>query len=93
MSLRPFRWLPFKGSRHAIRRELVAGDVDKTLCGVPLTVPRDCSSNVQRCWPTCAACDAAWRRFEGIPLFPRQEHDGGSARQKKPQGASSGSRS
>jgi len=92
MGARPFRWLPLAGSRHAIRCELVAGDVDKTLCGVPLTVPRGCSSNVQWCWPTCAACDAAWRRFEGIPLFPRQEVEGGSARRKATQVAKSGSR-
>ncbi|GAA3854006.1 hypothetical protein GCM10022243_19470 [Saccharothrix violaceirubra] len=66
---RRFRWLPHDGGRHAVPVELVAGADGATLCGLAVTVP---STSPPRhphgCWPTCPACDTAWRRAEGIPL-------------------------
>ncbi|MFB9598262.1 zinc finger protein [Saccharothrix longispora] len=73
---RPFRWLPHAGWRHAVDIELVAYDQAATLCGEELVIPAARPTKQEWCWPTCAACDAAWRAAEGILPFPRQ---GGAA--------------
>jgi hypothetical protein len=71
MSARRFRWFPHDGGRHAILDELAVGDDGNTLCGLPITVPRDPPPrHPDGCWPTCAPCDLAWREFEGIRPFP-----------------------
>lgn len=79
---RAFRWLPHAGRRHAIRAELVARDEGDTLCGVPLVVPPAPPHYAQWCWPTCEACDQAWRAHEGIAVFPRQRGASGDRRRK-----------
>lgn len=69
---RRFRWLPHSGRRHAIPAELAALDEGRTLCGVTVTVPsRPLPRAPHWCWPTCDACDLAWRAHEGIPAYPR----------------------
>ncbi|QFZ24040.1 hypothetical protein EKG83_05200 [Saccharothrix syringae] len=78
--MRPFRWLPHDGRRHAVNADLVALEQAATLCGVELVVPAARPTKLEWCWPTCSDCDAAWRAAEGILPFPRQE------------GAASGSR-
>ncbi|QFZ17186.1 zinc finger protein [Saccharothrix syringae] len=72
MSLRPFRWLPHNGKRHAVPAELVPRDAATTLCGEELVIPVQRASSLEWCWPTCTDCDSAWRRVERIPAFPRQ---------------------
>ncbi|MBW4716920.1 zinc finger protein [Saccharothrix obliqua] len=62
---RDFRWMPHAGRRHAIRRQLTPRDAGETLCGVPLIIPAD-QPYAHWCWPTCPACDSAWRAHEGI---------------------------
>ncbi|WP_106617973.1 zinc finger protein [Saccharothrix carnea] len=75
MGTRAFRWLPYHGQRHAIPDALAANDEGETLCGVSVTVPHDPPPRCpDGCWPTCRACDAAWREHEGIPLFPWPRH-------------------
>lgn len=71
MALRPFRWLPHNGGRHAIQADLVAHDDATTLCGEALVVPDNRPTKGEWCWPTCTDCDAAWRAAEGILPFPR----------------------
>ncbi|WNV82609.1 zinc finger protein [Umezawaea sp. Da 62-37] len=72
MADRRFRWFPHAGNRHAVRVGLVAGDHGETLCGVGIEVPREQPPRSPNgCWPTCPACDAAWRAEEGILPFPR----------------------
>lgn len=72
MALRPFRWLPHHGKRHAVREDAAAHEDTTTICGEALTIPATRPTEVEWCWPTCADCDTTWRRHEGIPLFPRQ---------------------
>ncbi|MFT7841812.1 zinc finger protein [Saccharothrix sp. BKS2] len=72
MALRPFRWLPHDGGRHAVDVDLVAHDRATTLCGEELVIPAAPATKREWCWPTCAECDAAWRAVEGISPFPRQ---------------------
>ncbi|GGP78869.1 zinc finger protein [Saccharothrix coeruleofusca] len=73
MGIREFRWLPHEGLRHAIPDALTADQRGRTLCGVPVTVPRVTPPAFpDGCWPTCRSCDAEWRKREGIPSFPRQ---------------------
>ncbi|MFC6090744.1 zinc finger protein [Saccharothrix lopnurensis] len=79
MALRPFRWLPHNGKRHAVPEHVVAHDEATTLCGEELVVPVRRASNLAWCWPTCAECDAAWRQVERIPAFPRQRNAGSRA--------------
>ncbi|WP_433270725.1 zinc finger protein [Actinosynnema sp. CS-041913] len=70
MGIRPFRWLPHDGARHAIPDELAAHEEGATLCGVAVTVPHRPLPRVPDwCWPTCPDCERAWRILEGIPLF------------------------
>ncbi|WP_106196995.1 zinc finger protein [Umezawaea tangerina] len=71
MGTRPFRWFPHDGQRHAVADSLAVGDIGETLCERPVTVPHDAPSKAEWCWPTCAACDSAWRLHEGILPFPR----------------------
>ncbi|MBB5960201.1 hypothetical protein FHS29_006824 [Saccharothrix tamanrassetensis] len=71
---RAFRWMPHDGRRHAIRSDRAPRDHADTLCGLPLTVPH-AQPYVHWCWPTCPACDTAWRAHEGIAAFPRQCHE------------------
>ena len=66
IGVRPFRWFPTEGRRHAIPVDLVVADEGATLCGVPVTVPRDRATKAAWCWPTCTACDAVWRVREGL---------------------------
>jgi zinc-finger len=70
MGPRPFRWFPCEGRRHAIPDELVVSDEGATLCGVPITVPRDRGTKTAWCWPTCTTCDALWRKHEGLAPAP-----------------------
>ncbi|WP_447003228.1 zinc finger protein [Saccharothrix isguenensis] len=71
MGVRAFRWLPHDGSRHAIPAALVPRDDGRTLCGVEVTVPHEpAPRSPDGCWPTCQACDVAWRKSEGIAVFP-----------------------
>ncbi|ONI92953.1 hypothetical protein ALI22I_00980 [Saccharothrix sp. ALI-22-I] len=72
MALRPFRWLPHNGRRHAINADATPDDHTATLCGEELTVPASRATKDEWCWPTCPRCDAAWRTAEGIPTFPRR---------------------
>ncbi|MBB4968402.1 zinc finger protein [Saccharothrix violaceirubra] len=66
---RRFRWLPHDGKRHAVPAGLAAGTDGTTLCGLAVTVPATSPPrHPHGCWPTCTACDTAWRRAEGIPL-------------------------
>ncbi len=76
MTLRPFRWLPHDGKRHAIPENLVVGDTGETLCGKELAVPHDRPTKTAWCWPTCADCDTSWRQREGILPFPRPASSG-----------------
>ncbi|MEU5696738.1 zinc finger protein [Actinosynnema sp. NPDC020468] len=70
MGERFFRWLPYKGHRHAIPVTLVADDAGLTLCGTDVIVPRVPAARFpDGCWPTCVACDHLWREHEGIPQF------------------------
>jgi hypothetical protein len=71
-ALRPFRWQPHDGKRHAVTENAAAHEDTTTLCGQKLTIPATRLGNLEWCWPTCTACDTAWREHEGIPLFPRQ---------------------
>ncbi|WP_184671975.1 zinc finger protein [Saccharothrix violaceirubra] len=69
MSSRQFRWLPHEGHRHAVQTDLVAGRGGTTLCGLAVTAPTHPPPRYpDGCRPTCALCDAAWRRAEGIPI-------------------------
>ncbi|MFC6091573.1 zinc finger protein [Saccharothrix lopnurensis] len=70
--LRPFRWQPHDGRRHAVTHDAVPLQATTTLCGEELTIPATPLGNREWCWPTCTDCDTAWRHHEGIPLFPRQ---------------------
>jgi hypothetical protein len=72
MGIRPFRWLPHDGRRHAIKADLIPRDQTSTLCGKDLAVPDVRATKNEWCWPTCADCDTAWRAAEGIPGFSRQ---------------------
>lgn len=63
---RRYRWYAHAGRRHAIKRDLVAGESGKTLCedlinavSETLDVGFD---------PTCAKCSAEWRkqRLQGM---------------------------
>ncbi|MFI9811518.1 zinc finger protein [Saccharothrix variisporea] len=79
MTAEEFRWLPYAGRRHAIRRALAAGEAGMTLCCVEVVVPRDPPPKYpDGCWPTCHVCDAEWRKVQGIPAFPfpRRAGDG-----------------
>ncbi|NUT53900.1 MAG: hypothetical protein HOV94_42415 [Saccharothrix sp.] len=72
MGIRAFRWLPYRGQRHAIPDSMAANDVGRTLCGADVTVPHDPPPrSPDGCWPTCRTCDDAWRAFEGIPAYSR----------------------
>lgn len=75
MGPRPFRWQPHDGKRHAVDDNAMPTQETTTLCGAELTVPAARATKRQWCWPTCAACDAAWRLAEGIPLFLPQQRD------------------
>ncbi|HWO67240.1 MAG TPA: zinc finger protein [Umezawaea sp.] len=65
-----FKWLPHCGRRHAVSASLGAGEAGQTLCGDPVEPPRD-PWRPKNCWPTCAVCDAVWRREVGILPWPR----------------------
>lgn len=68
---RSYKWQPQKGSRHAIPHELTVNEVGETLCGVEVTAGLDEWPDEARYWPTCPACDLAWRAHEGIMPWPR----------------------
>ncbi|MBB5808840.1 hypothetical protein F4560_008608 [Saccharothrix ecbatanensis] len=70
--LRPFRWLPYDRRRHAVNAEARDNETTTTLCDEKLTIPATPATREEWCWPTCSACDAAWRAVEGIPPFPRR---------------------
>ncbi|WP_211269305.1 zinc finger protein, partial [Saccharothrix syringae] len=53
MPLRPFRWLPHDGQRHAVKEGTVAFEDTATLCGEELTIPAAHPTKTQWCWPTC----------------------------------------
>ncbi|QFZ19572.1 zinc finger protein [Saccharothrix syringae] len=80
MSIRPFRWLPHDGQRHAVKEDAVAFEDTATLCGEELTIPAAHPTKTQWCWPTCTTCDTVWRQHEGIPLFPRPRTSHASTR-------------
>ncbi|MCS7479261.1 zinc finger protein [Umezawaea endophytica] len=65
--MRPFKWLPHDGSRHAIAVTLYPGDQGLTLCGEELDIPKAPPPMwPQGCWPECQRCDDLWRKAEGI---------------------------
>jgi zinc-finger len=72
MGVRPFRWFPHRGARHAIPDELTPRDTGETLCGLRITVPHvPVPRNPNRYWAACPECDRVWRVREGIPpVFP-----------------------
>ncbi|MFT7841113.1 zinc finger protein [Saccharothrix sp. BKS2] len=73
MGIRPFRWLPHDGRRHAIPDQLAAHEEGQTLCGVAVTVPHlPLPRCPDWCWPTCMTCDRAWRAHEGIPIYKQK---------------------
>ncbi|WP_309114731.1 zinc finger protein [Saccharothrix sp.] len=79
MATRAFRWLPYAGGRHAISVRLVPCEAGVTLCGLEVVVPHDPPPAFpDGCWPTCVECDAKWRAFERIPVFPRPRKAGDS---------------
>lgn len=69
MGVRPFRWFPAVGGRHAIPDELAMTDEGATLCGIEITVPRGRGTKSEWCWPTCATCDSRRREREGLSPF------------------------
>ena len=62
------RWYPHEGARHAIPRQLKAGEVSSTRCGEPVTLPAHEPS--LGCEPECAECDRLWREDAGLPQRP-----------------------
>ncbi|MGM1057868.1 zinc finger protein [Saccharothrix sp. Mg75] len=70
MSLRPFRWLPHNGKRHAVKHDAIAYEETTTLCGEEVTIPARPLPRTDWYWPTCRDCDTAWRAAEGIPPVP-----------------------
>ena len=64
----PFQWVSYGGHRHGVPVELVAGQHDQALCGVPVVMPNcHLSESPERCAPTCETCDATWRKRIGYP--------------------------
>jgi len=39
--MRPYRWIPHDGNRHAVTVALGPGDHALTLCGLPLDIPAE----------------------------------------------------
>lgn len=77
MALRPFRWLPHNGKRHAVPEHLVPNDEAATLCGEELVIPARRATSIEWRWATCVDCDTAWRRVERIPVLPcRRDTEG-----------------
>ncbi|WP_157529047.1 zinc finger protein [Nocardia sp. NRRL S-836] len=55
-------------------------DVNRTLCGLQITIGPDVWSDCERCRPTCTECDRAWREAENIVPWPRSASGGRSSR-------------
>ena len=71
--MRPYRWIPHDGNRHAVTVALGPGDHALTLCGLPLDIPAEPPPAwPDDCWPECSTCDEQWRVAEGIPTRHRQ---------------------
>ena len=68
---RSYKWQPHDGARHALPRSLAEGDPGSTLCGIEVTAKSDEWPETERYWPTCSACDLAWREEEQILPWPR----------------------
>lgn len=86
--VRSYKWQPHDEGRHAIPQELAVNEVGRTLCGIEVTAGPDKWPDEARYWPTCTACDLAWRESEGILPWPRNGH-GSDAMQSRHSGASS----
>lgn len=68
--LRPYRWQPHKGKRHAVPYWLTGGCKGRTACDEHVAVPNRAPTTVERLWPECQACDDKWRTEEGLSLRP-----------------------
>lgn len=77
--VRPFRWLPALGAKHAIGAEFPFWGPKNTLCDPPLVVDHE-PTKLEWCWPTCGACDAgvaeggAMRDLRGVEAIRHCEH-------------------
>lgn len=87
--VRGFKWQPHHGARHAIPRQLAVNQVGRTLCDVEVRARSDTWPDEARCWPTCRACDLAWRAHEHILPWPRSERAGNRHREKSQAGTCS----
>src|SRR5215212_7296430 len=68
---RSYKWQPHHGTRHALPKSLTEGDAGRTLCDIEVTAKSDEWPESERYWPTCSACDLAWREEEQILPWPR----------------------
>lgn len=71
--MRPFRWQPAEGRRHATKDPFPRpGIAFTTLCGVEVTPREENFTELGGRWldPTCWDCESTWRKYEGLPAMP-----------------------